>query len=227
MKILTFDTSLDKTYVTFSEDKNIIADEIIENHNEKYHSAFLIPVIAQILKSNSISMKDIDVIGTNIGPGSFTGIRACVTVARVIAQQLNIPLVGVSSLEILSHINDTDELTTVVLDARKQQYYTAQYSNGKELKAPSLTNADDVLNFDFKNGRVIADEASGTFLKSAGIASEIYTEMNADLGRILNQIVCNKIQNCNKDDFLWGKLKPLYLQAPPVTISAKTKTASV
>ena len=172
-------------------------------------------------------MKDIDVIGTNIGPGSFTGIRACVTVARVIAQQLNIPLVGVSSLEILSHINDTDELTTVVLDARKQQYYTAQYSNGKELKAPSLTNADDVLNFDFKNGRVIADEASGTFLKNAGIASEIYTEMNADLGRILNQIVCNKIQNCNKDDFLWGKLKPLYLQAPPVTISAKAKTASV
>ena len=46
--------------------------------------------------------KDIDMIATDIGPGSFTGIRACVTVARVLAQQLNIKAVGVSSLEILS-----------------------------------------------------------------------------------------------------------------------------
>ena len=119
MKILTFDTSLDKTYVTLSENEKILADIIVENHDEKYHSAYLIPTIVNILKNNNILMKDINVIGTNVGPGSFTGIRACVTVARVFAQQLNIPLVGVSSLEILSHINTSGSKTAVVLDARK------------------------------------------------------------------------------------------------------------
>ena len=79
MKILTFDTSLDKTYVTLSDNEKILSDIIVENHNEKYHSAFLIPTIVSILKDNNLTMKDIDVIGTNIGPGSFTGIRACVT----------------------------------------------------------------------------------------------------------------------------------------------------
>ena len=101
MKTLTFDTSLDKTFVTLFDDEKMLASEIIENHNEKYHSAYLIPAIVEILKKNNLTMKDINVIGTNVGPGSFTGIRACVTVARVIAQQLEMPLVGISSLEIL------------------------------------------------------------------------------------------------------------------------------
>ncbi len=48
--------------------------------------------------------KDLDCISIDIGPGSFTGIRACTTVARMLAQQLDIKAVGVSSLEILSKI---------------------------------------------------------------------------------------------------------------------------
>ena len=118
MKILTFDTSLDKTYITLSIDEQLVSDVVIENHDEKYHSAYLIPALVDILKQNKLTMQDIDVIGTNIGPGSFTGIRACVTVARVIAQQVECPLVGVSSLEILSKINEKNTRTIVVLDIR-------------------------------------------------------------------------------------------------------------
>ena len=221
MKILTFDTSLDKTYVTLSDDTNLIADIVIENHNEKYHSAFLIPTIVSILKKNQLTMQDIDVIGTNVGPGSFTGIRACVTVARVIAQQLDCPLVGVSSLEILSKINNTEQKTIVVLDARKKQYYTAIYENETEKQAPLLTNEDALKNFDFTNSFVVADKTSAEFLKMFGVESSIYTEVNADLGVFLNSIVCEKLKSFDNEYFLWGKLKPLYLQAPPITVSAK------
>lgn len=221
MKILTFDTSLDKTYVTLSEDTKILADIVIENHNEKYHSAFLIPTIASILKDNKLVMKDIDVIGTNVGPGSFTGIRACVTVARVIAQQLNCPLVGVSSLEILSKINLSGSKTIVVLDARKKQYYTAVYENGMEIQAPKLTGEDEVKSMGFSNAFVVTDKTSSDFLKTFEVESTVYTDVNADLGLFLNGIVCEKLKSSNNEDFLWGKLKPLYLQTPPVTVSAK------
>ena len=54
------------------------------------------------LKDAKLTPNDLECIVTDIGPGSFTGIRACVTVARMLAQQLNIKVVGVSSLEILS-----------------------------------------------------------------------------------------------------------------------------
>lgn len=223
MKILTFDTSLDKTYVTLSYDGKIVSDEIIENHNEKYHSAFLIPTIVEILKKNKITMQDIDVIGTNIGPGSFTGIRACVTTARVMAQQLNIPLVGISSLEILSKINKNQTRTITVLDARKKQFYTAIYNNGQEIQPPKLTDESDVLNIDFTGAFVITDKVSHDFLNEKNIESVIYTDINEDLGQYLNQIVYSKIQISKDNDYLWAKLKPLYLQAPPVTISSKNK----
>ncbi len=223
MKILTFDTSLDKTYVTLTQDGKFLADEIIENHNEKYHSAFLIPAIVAILKNNKLKMQDIDVIGTNIGPGSFTGIRACVTVARVMAQQLNIPLVGISSLEILSKINDVNTKTIVALDARKQQCYFAAYENSKELQPPKLITVDELLNLNFENAGIITDKVCHDILKTKGFDSVIYTEKNSDLGKYLNCLVRQKVCNADENAFLWSKLKPLYLQAPPVTISAKNK----
>lgn len=225
MNILTFDTSLDKTYVTLSKDGNILSDVVVENHNEKYHSAFLIPTIVNILKNNKLTMKDINVLGTNVGPGSFTGIRACVTVARVIAQQLNAPLVGVSSLEILSHLNKENKKTITVLDARKNQFYTAVYENGKELSSPKLTDAKDVLALDLANAKIICDKASSEFLKENGFSSIIYTDINDNLGLYLNKIVDDKIKNASEGTYLWGKLKPLYLQSPPVTISNKSKVS--
>lgn len=224
MKILTFDTSLDKTYITLSIDEQMVSDVVIENHDEKYHSAYLIPALVNILKNNSLTMQDIDVIGTNIGPGSFTGIRSCVTVARVMAQQINCPLVGVSSLEILSKINESYKKTIVVLDARKKQFYTAVYENSKELKKPELTSADTVKSMDFENTFVIADKTSCEFLKEFGVNASVYTDLNMDLGKYLNKIVCEKIKRASNEEFVWAKLKPLYLQAPPVTISAKNKS---
>lgn len=223
MKTLTFDTSLDKTFVTLFDDEKMLASEIIENHNEKYHSAYLIPAIVEILKKNNLTMKDINVIGTNVGPGSFTGIRACVTVARVIAQQLEIPLVGISSLEILSKINKTDKRTITVLDARKNQYYTAVFEKDNVIQQPVLTDAQDVLKYDFTDAIVIADKASEEFLNSNGISSILYNSVKEDLGVILNNIVRKRLKTAANDEYYWSKLKPLYLQAPPVTISQKSK----
>ena len=121
MITLAFDTCLDKMYAVLKKDGEIISSRIVENKDNKYHSAFLISTLQEIMSENNIKPQDIDLIGVNIGPGSFTGIRACVTVARVMAQQLNCKAVGVSSLEILSKISDNNPL--VALDARKNCVY--------------------------------------------------------------------------------------------------------
>ena len=203
MNILTFDTSLDKTYVTLSCNEDIVSSEIIENHNEKYHSAYLIPTIVSVLKNNKLK---------------------CVTVARVFAQQLEIPLVGVSSLEILSKINSSDKNSIVVLDARKNQFYTAIYdSDGKELQQPKLVSKEDMLLMAFSDSFVITDPVSKKILEENGFDSYCYIDEKPELGLFLNKLVQNKLNSFEKDTFLWGKLKPLYLQAPPVTISVKNK----
>ena len=211
--LLTFDTCLNKTYVTLSDNEKIIDSRVIENKNEKYHSAFLISTIADILKKQNLMMQDIQAIGTNIGPGSFTGIRACVTVARVIAQQLNCPLVGVSSLEILSRLNKKSGNTAVMLDARKNQFYLAVYNeNGAEITAPELITSENAINH--RNCTIISDESVQKFLEQSGVKTELYTNFDEDLGCILNRIASQKLKS---GEHHWAKLKPLYLQAPPIS----------
>ena len=115
MWMLAFDTCLDKTYVTLTDGVKF-ENKIILSNDKNYHSAYLISTIVEVLKEEGL-----DCVAIDIGPGSFTGIRACVTVARMLAQQLNIKAVGVSSLEILSRILGDNDL--VALDARKNKAY--------------------------------------------------------------------------------------------------------
>ena len=72
LKILAFDTCLDKTYITLSEDNNIIHSETILSDGKNYHSAYLISTIVKVLKDAGLTPDDIELITTDIGPGSFT-----------------------------------------------------------------------------------------------------------------------------------------------------------
>lgn len=201
MKILAFDTCLDKTYITLSEDDKIVESKIILSDGENYHSAYLISTIVEILKSNSLEPKDIDMIATDIGPGSFTGIRACTTVARVLAQQLDIKAVGVSSLEILSKILGGNDL--VALDARKNKAYIF---DGKILGAIELEEVDKIV----KGRKVISDNSLFERLKENASEVVSYQQGEYSLGEILAKLALEKQETD------WRKLKPLYIQPPPV-----------
>ena len=212
MKILTFDTALDKTYISLSEDYKIIENPIIENREDKYHSAFLIYEIANILKRNNLKMQDINAIGINVGPGSFTGIRACTTVGRVIAQQINAKLTGVSSLEILSRIKEGKTLVT--LDARKNSAYYAVYENGIEIEPPKLLKVEELFE-KARNYNVVSDKAMFNKLKENNICAINYEAENYPLNEYLAEITFKRLTN-SKEDFNWAKVKPLYIQPPSI-----------
>ncbi|MGN0196564.1 MAG: tRNA (adenosine(37)-N6)-threonylcarbamoyltransferase complex dimerization subunit type 1 TsaB [Candidatus Gastranaerophilaceae bacterium] len=221
MKILTFDTSLNKTYVTFGEDEKIIIAKALSSDEEKYHSTYLVPELLNLLKQEKITFGDIDVIGINEGPGSFTGIRICTVIARTAAQQLGIKVIPVPSLEILARINKTDKDALVLLDARKNKVYAAVYDkNGAEKSAPHALNIDELdelikLN-DFE---IITDSSIHKLLEGKNISSTNYEADNYELGKYLYNIVCEKSKTDN--DYHWAKAKPLYIQPPSITMPKK------
>jgi len=204
MRILVFDTCLDKMYVTLTEDNIILSSKIVNNQDNKYHSAFLISTIKKILKENNLTPKDINAIGTNIGPGSFTGIRACTTVARIMAQQLDIPAIGISSLEILSEINNSENPTLVALDARKNCGYL--YINNEIKGAVPVEEIESII----KTGDYFVITDDKLLPKLGGIS---YQEKEYPLGEILALLVYEKLQTQKPD---WRELKPLYIQPPPM-----------
>ena len=201
MNILAFDTCLDKTYITLNDGEKIIKSEVIFSDGENYHSAYLISTIVKVLKEAGLEPDDLDIIATDIGPGSFTGIRACVTVARVLAQQLNIKTVGISSLEILSKILGDNDM--VVLDARKNKAYVY---DGEVKGAIELEQVDELV----KGKRIITDNSLKERLSQNAEMAISYQEGNYPLGDILSKLALKK------EPTEWAKLKPLYIQPPPV-----------
>lgn len=200
MKMLAFDTCLDKTYVTLSDGEKFINKTIVST-GENYHSAYLISTIVNLLKEENLTPSDLECIATDIGPGSFTGIRACVTVARTLAQQLDIKTAGVSSLEILSKILGGDDL--VALNARKNKAYIY---DGKILGAVELEEVDEMV----KGRRVITDNSLLERFSQLASQAVSYEGKEYPLGEILAKIALNK------EPQGWALLKPLYIQPPPV-----------
>ncbi len=205
MKILAFDTCLDKTYITLAEDDKVLRSETVVSDGQNYHSAYLISTIVKVLKELNLTPKDIDMIATDIGPGSFTGIRACTTVARVLAQQLDIKAVGISSLEILSKILGGNDL--VALDARKNKAYIY---DGDIKGAIELEQVDELV----KGRTLITDNSLLERFSQFTDKAVSYQVSDYPLGEILANLAYEKAINNDETD--WRKLKPLYIQPPPV-----------
>ena len=204
MNILVFDTCLDKMYVAIAQDDKVLSSKIVTNQDNKYHSAFLISTIKGMLKENNLTPKDINAIGTNVGPGSFTGIRACTTVARIMAQQLDLPAAGISSLEILAKLNKTYKPTMVALDARKNSAYL--YVNEEIQGAIQLEKVKEML--ENRDYNLITDDKLQKVLGGTS-----YQAGEHNLGEILANLTYEKLKTSSCK---WQELKPLYIQPPPM-----------
>jgi tRNA threonylcarbamoyl adenosine modification protein YeaZ len=224
MKILTFDTSTDVMYVTLGNDSDVEAYKVIETTEKSYNSAHLIPVIIELLQSQNITMQNIEAIGVNIGPGSFTGIRASATVAKVMAQQLDIPVVGVSSLEIYSLLNTTEKASLCLLDARRGKAYMAFYGkDGNIILEPQAVEYENAVEYAKNNDLfIISDKKMSEVVKEEGLECLNLSEVKENLGIFLAKLTYKHLQENNPDSLKWHDLKPLYIQPPPIS-TAKPK----
>jgi tRNA threonylcarbamoyladenosine biosynthesis protein TsaB len=128
MTILAIDTSNYSLGVALLEE-NMVLGEYITNL-KKNHSVRIMPAIQTLMKDCDRTPKDITKIVVAKGPGSYTGVRIGVTIAKTMAWSLKIPLVGVSSLEILAAGTGRyfDGFVSPLFDARRGQIYTGLYA---------------------------------------------------------------------------------------------------
>jgi tRNA threonylcarbamoyladenosine biosynthesis protein TsaB len=126
MKALAIDTTNLVMGVAVSDEHQVIG-EVITNL-KKNHSIRLMPAVQQLLEEVNIKPNELERIIVAHGPGSYTGVRIGVTVAKTLAWSLNIPIVGVSSLEVLAQNGRYFQGYVVPLfDARRGQIYTGLY----------------------------------------------------------------------------------------------------
>ena len=142
MKILGIDTSSSSLSVAVMDD-DLLKGEFTLNH-KLTHSEQMMPLLDSLLSHLELKMSDIDLIGVSVGPGSFTGIRIGVAAANAMAMALDIPVVGISSLEAMAYTAGETTYTIVsTFDAQRDRFYFNAYRfENSELKA---LEAEDVL----------------------------------------------------------------------------------
>lgn len=101
--------------------------EVVQNA-KKTHSITAMPTIEQLFQSINLEPKDIDGIAVSEGPGSYTGVRIGVTIAKTLAWTLKKPLVGVSSLKVLaSNGQFWNGIICPLIDARRQSVFAGGF----------------------------------------------------------------------------------------------------
>ncbi|WML58058.1 tRNA (adenosine(37)-N6)-threonylcarbamoyltransferase complex dimerization subunit type 1 TsaB [Neobacillus sp. PS2-9] len=127
MTILAIDTSNYALGVALLEENQVLGEYI--TNLKKNHSVRIMPAIETLMSDCERVPADLTKIVVAKGPGSYTGVRIGVTIAKTLAWTLNIPLVGVSSLEILAAGTGRyfDGMVSPLFDARRGQVYTGLY----------------------------------------------------------------------------------------------------
>lgn len=145
MNILAFDTSTDTLAAGLYRGGLAIAEEHISGFAR--HSETLSPTLRTLLKSADLAVSDLDLIAVGTGPGSFTGLRVGLTMAKVMAFAAKKKLIGIPSMEILALSQGAaDGPLAVMLDAKKNMIYLAVYElkkgDLKVLQKPLLLSAE-------------------------------------------------------------------------------------
>ena len=120
---------------------------LYDNNDDKDTSSKIMPVIDEAFMVSKIAPNEIDKIFVVNGPGSFTGIRVGLTVAKVMGYSFNIPVIPISSLEFMCSGFDYDVMG--LFDARRGYVYAGGY--------------DKDLNSIYKDSYILFDDINSKF----------------------------------------------------------------
>lgn len=144
MRYLYIDTSSSYLYTAIVENEKLLS-EIKEEFGQSL-SEVALPKIASMFEKTNLEAKDINKIIVVDGPGSFTGIRIGITIAKVYAWSLNIPITTITSLEAMALSSDEEKVHVPMINARRGYVYTAIYDKDyNELLKPQHMKLEDLL----------------------------------------------------------------------------------
>lgn len=174
MNILVIDASTEIEMTAVFSD-GIVSESIKKVNNS--HSVTLFESISSSLSGAGIRVRDVGLIGVGTGPGSFTGIRIAVSAARMMAQVLNVPLVGIKTHLFFAHSvpAQQDDYILVAFDAKKERVFGALYKK-------NLSGIEEIVQPGDYPIRHLSGKTCGGKTVSTGDGAFKYREiLNSDL----------------------------------------------
>lgn len=196
---LFIDTSASDVSIAILKEEKILS-KINKNIPNK-HSIYVVPFIDEVLKNASLTPDKVEKIYVVTGPGSFTGVRIGVTIAKTYAYLRKIPITAVSSLKMLALSNNNETILSLI-DAKHDNYYLGLYNKEKEeIIKEHFENKEEVLEIIMKYHPTIvsAEEINNEEIKSM--------KQELDISNIIAYYQKKEEEN-------YFTIKPNYLKLP-------------
>jgi tRNA threonylcarbamoyladenosine biosynthesis protein TsaB len=124
--ILGIDTATAQVSVAVGGHEGVLAST--RSVRGRQHAETLVPSIEFVCKQARIELSEISVVAVDLGPGLFTGLRVGVAAAKAMAHALRVPMIGVSSLDLVAFpLRFSSKLIVAAVDARRGELFTAFY----------------------------------------------------------------------------------------------------
>ena len=218
---LSIDTSSNVAGIALSTDGEVVAEQIW--YTTQNHSSELIVNIEQLLGQQSCTMQSCKAIMIATGPGSFNGLRVGISAAKGFALALNIPIVGINTLEIEAYAFDFSGLPICPIhNAGREEIAAALYKRNGDwlcIQEPRITTIDS-----------LCLETGGPTLFCGEIPENALQKLQQKLGD--RAIIPDAVHRIRRTSYLatlgWKRfnkgsyddpvtLQPLYLRQPPIT----------
>lgn len=126
MLTLGIETSTESVGVAIGGHEGVLAS--FEVARGRRHAETLVPAVEFVCRQADVDLRDLGVIAVDVGPGLFTGMRVGIATAKALAMALRLPMIGISSLDLLAFpVRHTDRVVVPVVDARKGEVFWAMY----------------------------------------------------------------------------------------------------
>lgn len=144
MKNLFIDTASSRVIIAVTEKDSIIS--MCNEGNDHELSSRIFPIIDKVLKESHITPQELDCIYVVTGPGSFTGVRIGVTIAKTMAWSLKKTLIPISELELMATTTFDGDYIIPFIDARRNAFFAAIYDReGKAILQDQYIKNEDLL----------------------------------------------------------------------------------
>lgn len=155
-RILSIETSTSICSVAIHEQGQLLA--LAEIKEPGAHAEKLLLLVDEVFEKAGLSFADLDAVAVSQGPGSYTGLRIGVSTAKGIAYALDIPLIGINTLQAMAASQNVahGDYVVAVLDARRKEVYTQTFGDSQQELSPieAVVLEEGVFDSILEKGRV-------------------------------------------------------------------------
>ena len=227
MLTLGIETATERVSVAVGGHEGVLG--MFELTRGRRHAETLVPAIQFVLAQADIDIGEISVVAVDVGPGLFTGMRVGIASGKAIAQALRIPMIGISSLDLLAFPNQhTDRVIVPVVDARKGEVFWAMYrpvpGGIQQVAAPAVGPVDELVGDLLARSQESLCVGDGAHRYRDEILEGFHCEIGGDAHPSAAPLVQLAHARALREEWVnpW-EIEPVYLRAPDAKINWSTR----